>query len=258
MTGDISALIVDDDAVTRRNLADLLSADPDVRVAGEAASAAEAVERIRSLEPDIVLLDVDLGDSDGFSVLGEVEEDRWPVVVFVTAHDRHAVRAFEVHAVDFLLKPFGEERFSRALERAKVRVRDSGGERFRERIEAVLGEVADARSGGVERIAVRSSSRVRFVEVAELDWVEAAGDYVRLHAGGRSLLHRETMAEMEKILPAGEFVRIHRSTIVRLDRIASIQFEDGGHPYVVLGDGTRRSLSRNGRSRLEEALGESL
>lgn len=278
MTTDIRALIVDDEAAARRGVRLLLEDDPEVEVVGEAASAEEAVERARASEPDLLFLDVQLGKSDGFSVLETLEDERMPLVVFATAYDRYAVQAFELHAVDYLLKPFSDRRFAEALGRAKRRIRESELEDVRSRMSRLLRDVEQERSGAPgaredagakratregepgppRRIMVRSSSRVYFVDVSRIDWIEAAGDYVRLHVGERSYLHREAMYRLEGRLDPSEFVRIHRSAIVRLERIEAVRFDESGGHQVVLTDGTEHSLSRSGRSRLEEALGESL
>jgi len=281
MATDIRALIVDDEAAARRGIRLLLEDDPEVDVVGEAGTAGEAVERAREEEPDLLFLDVQLGEGDGFSVLEELEDDRMPLVVFATAYDRYAVQAFELHAVDYLLKPFSDQRFAEALGRAKRRIRESELEEARTRMSRLLREVEEDRpeargvpaerpgavdpeggergaGGSPGRIMVRSSSRVYFVDVSRIDWIEAAGDYVRLHVGERSYLHRETMYRLEGRLEPSEFVRIHRSAIVRLERIEAVRFDESGGHHVVLTDGTEHSLSRSGRRRLEEALGESL
>lgn len=279
MTESIRALVVDDEEIGRRGVRLLLDDDPEVEVVGEAATAEQAVEAIRDEEPDLLFLDVQLGSRDGFSVLRELETGEMPLVVFATAHDRYALQAFEHHAVDYLLKPFTDERFSEALGRAKTRLRQSEMEEVRRRVARVLSDVEELRGdaadgstvatgpgespapeegGGLRRIMVRSSSRVHLVDVDDVDWIEAAGDYVRLHVGQRSHLHRETMYRLEKRLDPSEFVRIHRSAIVRLDRIAAVRFEESGGARVVLSDGTEHSLSRSGRERLEEALGQDI
>ena len=280
MASDIRALIVDDEAAARRGIRLLLEDDPEVEVVGEAASADEAVETVLREKPDLLFLDVQLGERDGFAVLEELEEDRMPLVVFATAYDRYALQAFELHAVDYLLKPFSDDRFETALDRAKSRLHDWELADIRERMSRLLDEVKGRRretrgpgsgaegtdvGGGEEeggrplrRIMVRSSSKIHFVDVARIDWIEAAGDYVRLHVGKRSYLHRETMYGLAQRLDPSEFVRIHRSAIVRLDRIDAVRFDERGRHHVVLADGTEHSLSRSGRRRLEACLGEDL
>lgn len=282
MSSEVRAVIVDDEAAARRGVRLLLEEDPQVEVVAEAASAEEAVEAVHSEEPDLLFLDVQLGERDGFSVLEELDDGRIPLVVFATAYDRYAMQAFELHAVDYLLKPFSDERFGQALERAKGRLRQVEMKDVREQMSRLLKEVESSRSeaahpdapteeetpvgsgeseeegSSLKRIIVRSASKVHFVEVDRVDWIEAAGDYVRLHVGDRSHLHRETMYRLAKRLDPAEFVRIHRSAIVRLDRIDAVRFDERGGHHVVLTDGTEHSLSRSGRQRLEEALGEDI
>ncbi len=246
MASGIRALIVDDEEAARRGIRLLLDDDPDVEIVGEAASADETVEMVRQEKPDLLFLDIQLGEQDGLTVLRELEGESRPVVVLTSECERHAAQAFEHHAVDYLLRPFSDERFGRAVERARSRLRES--------------ETQDGRRQGRDprRIMVRSSSKIHFVSVDRIDWIEAAGDYVRLHLGDRSHLHRETMYRLARRLDPVEFVRIHRSAIVRLDRIDAVRFDERGGPHVVLADGTEHSLSRSGRRRLEEALGEDL
>ncbi|HKK08183.1 MAG TPA: LytTR family DNA-binding domain-containing protein, partial [Gemmatimonadota bacterium] len=194
--------------------------------------------------------------------------ERLPTVVFVTAYDEFALRAFDVHALDYLLKPFDDERFERALQRAKSDLDRRRDSEVTARIEALLDERrvgeghGDAEGpdeeDGLKRFVVRSSGRIHFVDIDEVDWIEAAGDYVRLHAGERSHLMRETMKVLDRGLDPEEWVRIHRSTIVRISHVREIRTTDTGQYVVVLQDGTRRSLSRTGRERLEEVLGRAL
>jgi two-component system LytT family response regulator len=267
----IRTLIVDDEPLARETLRVLLRADPEVDVVGECRSGPEAVDRTLELEPDLVFLDIQMPEMDGFDVLETlaVEGVRIPTIVFVTAYDQYALRAFEVHALDYLLKPFDDERFERALERAKLELSRRQDAAMASRIEALLADhraaaegeesaVGEEREGPVERFVVRSSGRIHFVDVGEVDWVEAAGDYVRLHTGERSHLMRETMKELEDSLDPDVFVRIHRSTIVRIGFVKEIRTTGTGQYVVLLEDGTRRNLSRSGRRRLEEVLGRAL
>jgi two-component system LytT family response regulator len=267
----IRTLIVDDEPLARETLRILLRANPEVDVVGECRSGPEAVDRILEVEPDLVFLDIEMPEMDGFDVLETVSGEgvRIPTIVFVTAYDQYALRAFEVHALDYLLKPFDDERFERALERAKLEVSRHQDAAMASRIEALLADhraaaageespVGEGREGPVERFVVRSSGRIHFVDVAEVDWVEAAGDYVRLHTGERSHLMRQTMKELEDSLDPDVFVRIHRSTIVRIGFVKEIRTTGTGQYVVLLEDGTRRNLSRSGRRRLEEVLGRAL
>ena len=270
MSARTTVLVVDDEHLARDGLRVLLERDDEVELVGECGDGEEAVTEIRRLEPDVVFLDVQMPERNGFEVLEALEPEEIPVVVFVTAYDEYALRAFEVHALDYLLKPFDDERFERALARAKDELERRESARFAERLEALLserreGELASSVEGREEttveppdRIMVRSSGRIQFVSVQEIDWVEAAGDYVRLHVGDRSHLLRETMKNLERRLGSEEWVRVHRSTLVRLDFVREIRTSDSGHYELVLEDGTRRSLSRSGRERLEEVLGRSI
>jgi two-component system LytT family response regulator len=266
----IRALVVDDEPLAREGVRVLLERDEETECVGECGDGEEAVEEIRRLQPDLVFLDVQMPEMDGFAVLEELEPEELPVVVFVTAYDAYAIRAFEVHALDYLLKPYDDERFFDALDRAKAELRHRRDTAFTERLEALLeerGEEAPSAGGaggdggegsGRDRIMIKSSGRIQFVAVSEIDWVEAAGDYVRLHTGERSHLLRETMKGLQARLDPDRFVRVHRSTIVRLSFVREVRSSDSGQYDVVLKDGTRRSLSRSGRKRLEEALGTRL
>ncbi len=273
MSEPTTVLIVDDEHLAREGLRVLLERDDEVRIVGECRDGREAVEEIREREPDLVFLDVQMPERNGFEVLETLDSDEIPVVVFVTAYDEYALRAFEVHALDYLLKPFDDERFQRALRRAKDELERRESARFAERLEALLAERRSGEpyagregreedgeevAGAADRIMVRSSGRIQFVSVREIDWVEAAGDYVRLHVGERSHLLRETMKNLEARLDSDEWVRVHRSTLVRLGFVREVRTSDSGHYEIVLEDGTRRSLSRSGRERLEEVLGRSL
>lgn len=261
----MSVLVVDDEPLAREGVRVLLEADDTIEVVGEASSGREAVEALRELRPDIVFLDVQMPQMNGFEVLERVDLDPLPVVVFVTAYDEFAIQAFEVHAMDYLLKPFDDERFDRALQRARQQVRRREDSDLADRLGRMLasrgrGEVGADRGGeeadgALERLVVRSSGRVSFVDVEDLVWVEAAGDYVRLHTETGSVLMRETMKAMEQGLDPETFVRIHRSTIVRVSRIREIRSNGNGRFHLVLRDGTERSVSTTGRDRLESLLG---
>lgn len=272
MSDPTTVLIADDEHLAREGLRVLLERDDEVKIVGECRDGREAVEEIRRLEPDLLFLDVQMPERNGFEVLETLDTDEIPVVVFVTAYDEYALRAFEVHALDYLLKPFDDERFQRALRRAKDELERRESARFAERLEALLAERRSGEPGAgldagydgeetartADRIMVRSSGRIQFVSVGEIDWVEAAGDYVRLHVGERSHLLRETMKNLEARLDSEAWVRVHRSTLVRLGFVREVRTSDSGHYELVLEDGTRRSLSRSGRERLEEVLGRSL
>ena len=246
----LRALIVDDEAPARLRIRELLSRSASVALAGECASGAEAVAAIRDLQPDLLFLDVQMPAMDGFRVLREIGGDRLPLTIFVTAYDRYALAAFEAHALDYLLKPFSDERFGQALDRAiaHLEMRQSGD--IASRMLAMLREE--------DRLAVRVNGRVVILKAREIDWVEAAGVYVELHAGKKAYLHRASITELESRLSAARFVRIHRSTLVNLDRVRELTPRTHGEFIVMLTDGTALKLSRGYRHRLEELLGQSL
>jgi len=251
------ALIVDDEPLARERLRQLLASEADVEVIGECVDGASAIQVIREQAPDLVFLDVQMPGVDGFGVLAALPAEARPGVIFVTANDQFALRAFDVHAVDYLLKPFDKERFQTALRRGLTRVQRSQAQQLHTQINALLAEVRPAdKAPRVERFAVKSSGRVLLVKIEDIDWIEAADNYVSLHVGGEEHLHRETMAAMEDLLPPDRFMRISRSTIVNLDRIKELQPMFHGEYTVILRNGTRLTLSRSYREKLGQLLGK--
>jgi two-component system LytT family response regulator len=251
----IQALIVDDERLARKRIRSLLKNERDVEVVGECADGAGALAAIRKQTPDLVFLDVQMPEMDGFQVLQAVGAQQMPAVVFVTAYDKYALRAFEVHALDYLLKPFDEDRFGEALRRAKEQVLGGSNGELHGRLLALIEHL---RSGEryVDRLLVKASGRVLFLKTEDIDWIEAAGNYVRLHVGKESHLLRETMNTIETRLDPAHFLRIHRSTIVNLDRIKEMQPWFSGEYVVLLKDGTELRLSRGYRDKFDERLGE--
>jgi two-component system LytT family response regulator len=235
----IRTLIVDDEPFARASLLVLLRRDPEIEIAGECASGLEALDAIRSARPDLVFLDIRMPDCDGFELLERLGPAETPAIVFVTAFDEYALRAFEVEAMDYLLKPFDDARFARALARAKESVRQKR---------------STAQTN--DRIIVRSAGRVTFLRIPEIDWIEAADYYVCLHTGARTHLLRRTLAEMEKDLDPYAFCRIHRSTIVNLAHVRELRTDSNGEYEVVLKDATALRLSRGYRQALQTLLGE--
>jgi two-component system LytT family response regulator len=224
-----------------------------VEILGECADGVEALEQIKSLHPDIVFLDIQMPEMDGFAVLDGLSAEELPIVVFVTAYDQHALKAFQVHALDYLLKPFEEERFHEALDRAKAQLRHKNGSQITRRIMEMLdGNREERQVPG--RIMVRNAGRITFVRVEEVDWIEAQGDYVCLHCQGKKHLVREKISDMESQLSTERFLRIHRSTIVSIPRIKEMQPLFHGEYAVVLQDGTRLTMSRSFRDRVFERL----
>jgi two-component system LytT family response regulator len=248
-------LIVDDEPLARERLRTLLEEEPAFELVGEAADGTTGAESILALQPDLVFLDVQMPGADGFDVIDAVGADKMPFVVFVTAYDRYALRAFDVHALDYLLKPFDRERFREALGRAQAQIERNTGGDIERRLAAIVQDLKPARAR-TDRFVVKSGGRIFFVRTAEIDWIEAAGNYVKLHLGEDSHLFRETMNNMEARLDGHRFVRIHRSRIVNTDRIKELQPWFNGEYVVVLQNGARLTLSRGYREKLQERLGK--
>ena len=236
-SGRIRALVVDDEPLARSNLTVLLRLDPEIEVVRECGSGVEAVAEIRGSKPDLVFLDVQMPECDGFDVLEMLGGDLPPAVVFVTAYDQYALRAFEAGALDYLLKPFDNPRFDLALVRAKDRIaHDRNPPRM------------------LEKFVVKSAGQVSFLKASEIDWIEAADYYSCLHVGARTHLLRRSMAELDEELDQTVFCRIHRSTIVKLDRVRGLKLNESGEYDVLLEDGTKLRLSRRYRKELQSRL----
>jgi len=234
----IRTLVVDDEPLARSNLAVLLRLDLEIEIVGECGSGAEALAEIRRAKPDLVFLDVQMPECDGFDVLELLGKDLPPAVVFVTAYDQYALRAFEAGALDYLLKPFDNTRFARALGRAKERIAH-GSNSLRT----------------VERLAVKSAGRICFLKLSEIDWIEAADYYACLQVGTKTHLLRRSLSELERELDRTVFCRIHRSTIVNLDRVRGLLLSEDGEYQVLLENGARLRLSRRYRKQLQSRLG---
>jgi two-component system LytT family response regulator len=272
LTAPLRVVVVDDEPLARTGMCGLLARDPELAVVAQCADGAEAVAAIAGLKPDLVLLDVQMPEMDGFEVLREIGPARMPVVVFVTAFDRFALRAFDVAAVDYLLKPFDDERFDLAVARAKHAVRNAEagelGRRLMRLVErqgapppaaemrgdapADVAPAAPAR--WASRLVVKGTGRTVFVRVDEVDWIEADDYYARLHVAGKAHLLRETMGSLEARLEPARFFRVHRSAIVNLDRVREVQLLFRGEHVVILHDGTRLKLSRSRLEKLEAML----
>ena len=247
----LRALVVDDEPIARDHIRGLLEDRGDVQVVDECGDGRTAIERIRELGPDIVLLDVQMPELDGLGVVRAIGPERMPPVVFVTAHDQHAVDAFEVHALDYVLKPVHRARFNSAMDRVIGLIR-SGANNNRGRL---LAEAMDRLSPpGSDRLAIRSGDRVLYLRVSDIDWIEAADDLVRLHVGKAIHDHRATMNQIEQRLPASRFIRIHRSTIVNVERIREFQPWFQGDWILVLADGTRLQSGKSYRKRIRELM----
>ena len=241
--------------MARERLASLLAGEPDIEIVGQCRDGEEAVTAIHDHSPDLVFLDVQMPHMNGFEVIEAVGVEKMPLVIFVTAYDQHALRAFQVRALDYLLKPFDRDRFKDALQRARTHIqRDETGDLGRR----LLALVKDLRRDQpkTDRLVVKSGGRLFFLRTDEIDWVEAAGNYVRLHVGNTSHLLRETMNAIEGRLDPEKFFRIHRSRIVNMERIQEMQPWLNGEYAVVLRTGTRLTLSRGYREKLQERLGK--
>jgi two-component system LytT family response regulator len=255
----IRVLVVDDEPLARSGVADLLARDPELEVVGQCGDGRTAVEAIRTLKPDLVLLDIQMPEMDGFQVIGEVGAERMPAVIFVTAYDQFALRAFEVHALDYLLKPFDDDRFLAAVARSKRAMRNQDVGQLSQQLIGLLGT---RHSGGatpyLTRLVVKNAGKVTFVRVDDIDWIEAADYYVRLHVARKSHLLRETMSTLEGQLDPARFFRVHRSAIVNLDRLVEIQPYFHGEHVLVLQDGSKLKLSRSRKEKLETVLRQSI
>jgi two-component system LytT family response regulator len=239
----LKAVIVDDEELARGYLRELLRPHPEIEIVADCGNGFEAVKAIAETEPDLLFLDVQMPKLDGFEVLELIDPARAPVVIFVTAYDQYAMRAFDAHAADYLLKPFDTSRFERALERARSRL----GER------RVMPEIAPAVR---ERIVVKDGTKVHVIPLGKLDYVEAQDDYVALHSEGKSYLKQQSIASVEAMLDPARFVRIHRSAIVNLERVARIEPYGKDSRLAILADGSRLPVSKMGYARLMEAMGK--
>ncbi len=253
----IRTLIVDDESLARERIRDMLASDPAIEIVSECANGDEAIEAIQQFSPDLVFLDVEMPGADGFAVLDGLPPDRIPTIIFVTAYDQYAVRAFEVYALDYLLKPFDRERFEKALARAKAQITSERSDALSERI---LRAIEDIKTKPVhlERLVIKMNGHVFFMKAEEIDWLEAEGNYVRLHSGKESYLLRDTISALEAQLDPKRFIRVHRSAIVNVDRISELQPWFHGEYRIVLREGVQLTLSRTYREKLHELLGRPL
>ncbi|HEX8294415.1 MAG TPA: LytTR family DNA-binding domain-containing protein [Pyrinomonadaceae bacterium] len=253
----IRILIVDDEPLARRFIRRMLQREEGVEVVGECGDGRAAVAAVGELSPDLLFLDVQMPEMDGFAVLEELGPARRPLVVFTTAYEQYAVRAFEAHALDYLLKPFDEARFARSLEHARERLRDRRGEGERQQVDALLDHVR-RRPAHLDRLMVRAGARIVFLKVESIDWIEADDKYVHLHAGPVSHMVRQAISAMEEQLDPEKFLRIHRSAIVNVARIRELRPLFSGEYGVTLEGGAELTLSRNYKDRLFRLLGRPL
>lgn len=250
----VRTVIADDERLARQKMLILLDSEPQVKVVAECQDGRQTVSAIRECRPDMLLLDIQMPDLDGFQVLGEIPPEDMPVVIFTSAYDQYAIRAFEANALDYLLKPFDQERLHHAVERARSELGKSRDREITRRILTLLSQVRSASLPAPEpdrRLAIRANGRVVFLDLNSIDWVEAAANYVRLNVGKESYLFRETISRISERLDANHFVRIHRSTIVNVSKIKELIPVNSGEYVVVLKSGRELSCSRGYRSALQ-------
>lgn len=262
----IRAIIVDDEKPARRRLLDLLAKRPEVTVVGEGTNGVDAVRIIREELPDLLFLDIQMPTMNGFEVIHQVGLSSLPVTIFVTAFDAYAVRAFEVNALDYLLKPYSDERFGTCLARALDHIRTQKREEMSSRLVSLLEQAQQDKFGRapangrgyVDRLLIKVAGRVIFLPAEEITWIEAAGVYVQLHAGAKKYLHRCSLVELESQLDPERFVRIHRSTIVNTASVKELYLQSHGDYTMILKDGTELKLSRSYRSKFQESVRQEL
>jgi two-component system LytT family response regulator len=262
MTGKIRTLIVDDEPVARARVLSLLRDEADIEVVGECSNGPQAVSVIEATAPDLVFLDVQMPEMDGFALARTLGREM-PAVVFVTAYDEYALQAFEIHALDYLLKPFSAERFKSALTHVRQHIAKRQATAMGRQLATLLPEIQrpapdQERRERRDRLVIKSSGRIYFVRIQDIDWCEAAGNYVRLHIGQQKHLVRGTMSHLESQLDPAQFVRIHRSAIVNVERIHELRSSFNGEYLITLNDKTRLTLSRGYRDGLQARLGKTL
>jgi len=248
----IRALVVDDELLAREIIREMIRRDPEIDIVGECGNGLDAVTMIETERPDMVFLDIQMPEMDGFAVIEAVGAQAMPVVIFVTAYDQYAVNAFKVHALDYILKPFDWERFADALLRAKSQIRRESD--LSDKLDALLRQMRK-KHDFIERLIIKTNGRVIFLRTEEIDWIEAEGNYVRLHVGKDSYLQRDTIGGMEAKLDPTQFPRIHRSAIVNIDRVQELRPWFQGDYCVILRNGKELPLSRNYWDKLRQILG---
>jgi two-component system, LytTR family, response regulator len=255
---NIRVLVVDDEAPARQRVIDLLRRDEQVGTIVEAADGQAAVESILDFRPDLVLLDVQMPERDGLAVVEAIGPADMPLTVFITAYDQHALRAFEANALDYLLKPFSDERFEGMMARVKTRLDERSLREFGQRVMKMVSTAPSSADRRWDRLVVKAGGTTRFIRVVDIDWIEAAGVYVNLHVGGKELLYRAALNELAERLDPRRFVRVHRSAIVNIESILQLEPISHGEFDAVLRNGARTRVSRTYRAQLEKRLGQPL
>lgn len=262
----IRTLVIDDEPLAREGIVAMLAGDPEVELIGTCADGQSAVNTIRSQRPDLVFLDIQMPKRDGFEVLGELKREERPVIVFITAYDKYAIRAFELSAIDYLLKPFRDARFHAALAKAKKEIRQARANELNQKVEQLLGymqEMAGARPAGsagatpgdsADRVVLKTGSDIIFLRAADIIWIESQADFVKVHTTGPSQLVRETLQSMEDRLDPAKFLRVHRSSLVNIDHVRKVTPALYGDYTVLMSDNTKLRLSRKNRSKLKQLI----
>ncbi len=253
----IKTLVVDDEPLARDRIKDLLEEESEFDLVGESCNGFEAVKHISEKQPDLVFLDVQMPEMDGFEVLDTINSEDMPHIIFITAYDQYALRAFEVHALDYLLKPFDQKRFRKSILRAKEQIDQSNSATITDRFHELIQELKPNQRY-MERLVIKSEGRIFFVKTDEISWIEAAGNYVTVHVNGEEHLIRDTMNSMERKLNPEKFMRIHRSRIVNIEHVKEIQPFYNGENLIILNNGTELTLSRKYREKLKEFFAFSL
>jgi two-component system LytT family response regulator len=250
----IRVLLSDDEALARERLRSLLEEEADLEIVAECGDGKSAITTIRRERPDLVFLDIQMPEVDGFGVVQALRNDLMPLTIFVTAYDSYAMKAFEVHALDYLLKPVGKERLTEAVGRARRQLEQPSDGTFQRRVLEMLGDL-EARQRAPERIVIKSDGEIVCLKPHEIDWAESAGNYVCLHVGGATHILRETITALESRLGSRQFMRVHRSTLVNVDRIKTLRPSLYGDYSILLRDGTKLTLSRGFRESVLKRLG---
>ncbi len=250
-----TAIVVDDEEYARDIVKSLLAQDASVHLLAECSNGAEAIEKICELKPDMVFLDIQMPEVNGFEVIQATQEKHTPHYIFTTAYDSFALKAFEVNAIDYLLKPFDDDRFFDALQKVKDKAQTPVSGLMKENLLALIEESRQTRTSFLKRISVRTGSRIHFINVEDIDWIEADNQYVKIHTGPKHQVHRQPLSELESLLDPSQFVRIHRSTIVNVDRITSLEPHFRGDYVISLQDNTKLKLAKSRKETLRQLMG---